>query len=68
MELRLTPAAIAHGFGEMLPPRMTIPARLVVGNGRAERGCPSLTHDAPRFRMINATPRQLLLADEAQSA
>ena len=36
--------------------------------GRGERGSPSLTHDAPRFLMINATSHELLLADEAKSA
>jgi hypothetical protein len=48
--------------------QLQLPARGIVGNGRGERGSPSLAHDAPRFLMINATPHELLLADEAKSA
>jgi hypothetical protein len=49
-----------------------LPAVFEIGQkrefGRGERGSPSLTHDAPRFLMTNATSHELLLADEAKSA
>ena len=68
MRLRITRSGVAHGFADSLLEHFVIPAARVVGNGRGERGCPALTHDAPRFRMINATPREMLTLDEAKSA
>jgi hypothetical protein len=64
----LTPSAIAHGFGDVLPQRFVIPAAGIVENGRGERGSPSLTQQTSRFLMINATPRVTLLELQARSA
>jgi len=50
VHLEPTAAAVARGVGEAFSARNS-------GYGRGERGCPLVTHAAPRFRMINSTPR-----------
>ena len=59
LRLRLTPAAVAHGFADLLPEPFVIPARGIVGNGRGESGCASRTQPSPTFRLINCSPAGL---------
>jgi hypothetical protein len=68
LEYELTPDAVELGLGAALPAVFEMRPRKIGEFGRGERGSPSLTHDAPRFLMINATSHELLLADEAKSA
>jgi hypothetical protein len=37
-------------------------------SGRGERGSPFLAHPSPPFKMINVTPRELLLGEQEQTA
>ena len=66
VRLHLTDAAIAHGFGAVLPESFGISV-----NGRGERGSASLTHfllSGPRFVLENVTgPSKVWLVDERKA-
>jgi hypothetical protein len=57
VRLHLTDAAIAHGFGAVLPPQFGRSVR-----GRGERGSASLTHlrSRPRFVLENVSGRAMM--------